>query len=72
MTSHTGKRKNKIMTKKNQKRYGIYYISHGKLTGPYLGHSFTKYSIGQKRVKDYISGLKNYILKSRVEMLPVK
>ena len=60
------------MTKKNQKRYGIYYMSHGHLVGPYLSQTFTKYSIKRNPVKDYIITLKNYVLKSRVEMLPVE
>lgn len=60
------------MTKKNQKRYGIYYMSHGHLVGPYLSQTFTKYSIKRNPVKNYIKDLKNYVLKSYVELLPVK
>jgi hypothetical protein len=56
---------------KNQKRLGIFYVSNGRWTGPYAGITFTKYTATRNPIKTDISELKNYVLKSRVKLLPV-
>lgn len=58
--------------KTNQKRYGIFYRSHGKWSGPYQGLTFTEYSIGRNPIKGYISMVKNYRLKTRVKIKSVE
>jgi hypothetical protein len=66
------KRKYKVMTKnKNQKRLGLFYVSNGKWVGPYMGTTFTKFSAERNPMKSNIRNLANYVLKSRVKVLPV-
>jgi len=55
----------------NTKRFGIFYKSHGKWTGPYAGATFTEYSINRNPIKSDIKDLKS-ILKSKVQIRPVK
>lgn len=60
------------MAKRNQRRFGIFYRSNGRWTStPYAGVTFTAYTLGRNPVKQDISWLKNYVLKSRVRVLPV-
>lgn len=59
------------MTKNKQKRLGIFYRSNGRWTGPYAGMSFTNYTWNRQPMKGYTSEIKNYILKSKVKLLPV-
>ncbi len=56
---------------KNNKRVGLFYKSHGKWTGPYAGATFTEYSVKRNPVKEELGIIKS-ILKSRVELRPVK
>jgi len=60
------------MSKSNKQRFGIFYRSHNEWTGPYAGLSFTKYSLNRSPAKKEISWLKNYVLKSRIKICPVK
>ena len=60
------------MAKSNKVRYGIFYKSHGKWTGPYAGMTFTKYTWSRKPATTDLNILKNRILKSRVKLAPVK
>jgi hypothetical protein len=58
---------------KNTKRFGLFYRSNGRwTTTPYQGMTFTSYQVNRNPIKDEISFTKNYILKSRVRVLPVK
>jgi hypothetical protein len=57
--------------KKQQQRYGIFYRSNGRVTGPYRGWTFTKYSASRNPIKQEIKDIKNYVLKTRVGVLPV-
>lgn len=60
------------MTKRNKTRYGIFYRSNGRWTStPYAGATFTKYTLSRNPVKTDISWLRNYVLKSRMMVLPV-
>ncbi len=54
--------------KNKQTRYGLFYVSNGKWVGPYNGTTFTKYSMNRDPVKRDINTLKNYVLKSRVDL----
>lgn len=56
---------------KNKQRFGVFYKSHGKWTGPYAGATFTEYTVTRNPVKTEIQLLKS-ILKSQVEVRPVK
>jgi len=60
-----------MATKTNQKRLGLFYRSNGRWTGPYLGVTFTPYTWSRNPVKKELSSVKNYVLKSRVKLLPV-
>ena len=62
----------KSKSKSNKKRLGIFYVSHGKWTGPYAGLSFTEYSLNRNPVQKEVGWIKNYVLKSRIRLLPVK
>ena len=54
------------------KRYGIFYRSNGRwTTTPYAGFTFTKYTMNRRPLKEDLSALRNYVLKSRVMVLPV-
>lgn len=55
-----------IMTK--SKKYGIYYRSHNKWTGPYVGLTFTKYMENRTPTKEDIKYIKNNILKTRIQI----
>jgi len=61
------------MTKnKNTKKFGLFYKSHGKWTTvPYAGVTYTAYQLGRNPVKQDVADLKNYILKSRIRVMPV-
>jgi hypothetical protein len=59
--------------RKNTKRFGLFYKSNGKWnTTPYAGFTFTAYQAKRNPVKREIAELKNYILKSKIRVLPVK
>ena len=60
-----------MATKRNQKRLGLYYRSNGRWTGPYAGVTFTAYTWSRNPVKSDLNVVKNYVLKSRVRLLPV-
>jgi hypothetical protein len=61
------------MTKsKNKQRFGVFYISNGRWTGPYAGLSFTQHSLDRNPIRSDISWLKNYVLKSRIELRKLK
>ena len=60
---------------KNKKslRYGIFYRSNGRwTTTPYAGFTFTRYSLNRRPLKQDVATLRNYILKSKMMVLPVK
>jgi len=60
------------MTKSKQQRFGLFYRSNGRWTGPYAGMSFTAFSLKRNPVKGDVSWLKNYILKSRIQLRAVE
>ena len=61
------------MKNNKQTRYGIFYRSNGRwTTSPYMGATFTKYSMNRNPIRATITELRNNILKSRVKVLPVK
>jgi len=57
--------------KTKQTRYGIFYRSNRKWTGPYNGITFTKYTWNRNPMKTDLNDIKNNVLKSRVKLLPV-
>ena len=60
---------------KNKKtlRYGIFYRSNGRwTTTPYRSFTFTRYSLNRRPLKQDVAILRNYILKSKMMVLPVK
>lgn len=59
------------MLKPKQTRYGIFYRSNGHWTGPYQGATFTKYAMTHEPVKSDIRWFANYVLKSRVKVVPI-
>ena len=52
-------------------RYGVFYKSNGKWIGPYKGKTMTEYTISRKPMQKEISIIKNYILKTKVKVMPV-
>lgn len=56
---------------KSNKRFGIFYRSNGRWAGPYWGMTFTKYTLSRNPLKRDIRTWANYVLKSRVKVLPV-
>jgi hypothetical protein len=56
----------------NKPRFGLFYISNGRWTGPYANVKFTKYTWTRNPVKTELATLKNRILKSRVKLRPVQ
>jgi len=60
------------MAKSNKQRFGVFYRSNGRWSGPYAGLSFTNYSLGRNPIKADLSWIKNYVLKSRIQLRPVK
>lgn len=60
----------KSKTQKN-KRFGIYYKSHGKWIGPFSGKTYTMTSLNREPLKSAIPWLKNYGLKSKISIRPV-
>lgn len=60
------------MTKSNKPRYGIFYKSHGKWTGPYEGMSFTKYTLSRNPIRSDIEWLRREVLKSPIQFRQVK
>ena len=60
------------MKKPKAKKYGVYYVSHGKWIGPYLGKTFSKSAIDTLPFKNDFKVLKNRILKSRVKLVLAK
>ena len=60
------------MNKPKAKKYGVYYVSHGKWIGPYLGKTFSQSAINRNPFKSDIKVLKNRILKSRVKLVLTK
>jgi len=61
-----------MSNKSSKQRFGIFYRSHGKWTGPYAGLTFTQYSLSRKPVSSDIKWLKNRTLKQRIQLRPVK
>jgi hypothetical protein len=62
------------MAKETKKplRYGIFYRSNGRFTtSPYKGFTFTRYSMNRRPLNQDIATLRNYILKSKMMVLPV-
>lgn len=59
------------MAKSNKQRFGLFYRSNGRWAGPYCGVTFTKYTLSRNPVKQEIRFFANYVLKSRVKLLPV-
>lgn len=58
---------------KTPKRFGLFYRSNGRwTTTPYMGMTFTAYQAKRNPIKNDVSVLKNYILKSKVRIMPVK
>lgn len=60
------------MAKSNKPRYGIFYKSHGKWTGPYEGVSFTSYTLSRRPIRDDIEWLRREVLKSPIQLRQVK
>ena len=61
------------MAKQNKaQKFGIFYKSHGRWIGPYLGVTFSEYSSKRNPLKDDINYWKNYTLKSKVKLMPVQ
>ena len=56
---------------KNKQRFGVFYKSHGKWTGPYAGATFTKYTVSRNPIKSEVELLRS-ILKSKIQVRPVK
>jgi hypothetical protein len=56
---------------KNGSRLGIFYRSNNRWSGPYAGMTFTKYTWERNPWKSDLNFIKNYLLKSRVKLLPV-
>ena len=61
-----------MATKSNNPYYGIYYISHGKWTGPYMGKTYTLRGLTRQPLKDGLQWLKNKHLKSRIHIRPMQ
>ena len=60
------------MRNNTQARYGIFYRSNGRwTTSPYMGVTFTQYTINRRPLTEDIRMLKNKVLKSRIKILPV-
>ena len=60
------------MRKTQAKRYGIFYRSNGRWTrSPYAGFTFTRYTMNRRPLKEDLNTIRNYVLKSRVMVLPV-
>jgi len=59
------------MANQNKTRYGVFYRSNGRWTGPYAGITFTSYTLKRQPVRGDIKYLKNEILKSRIQIRPV-
>lgn len=60
------------MRNNTQARYGIFYRSNGRwTTSPYMGVTFTQYTINRNPIKTDIKQLRNEVLKSRIKILPV-
>lgn len=60
------------MAKSNKQRFGVFYRSNGRWAGPYGGLSFTKYMLGRQPLVGELKFIKNNILKSRIQIRPVK
>lgn len=56
---------------KNKQRFGLFYKSRGKWTGPYAGATFTTYTVGLRPFKEDVTCLRK-LLKSPVQLRPVK
>lgn len=57
---------------RNKKRFGIFYKSQGRWNkSHYAGITFTAYQLTRRPLKAFLSETKNYVLKSRVKLLPV-
>ncbi len=55
-----------------QQRYGIFYRSNGRMTTtPYGGMTFTAYQLNRRPLTEHVKTWQNYILKSKMEILPV-
>jgi hypothetical protein len=59
------------MAKSKQKRYGVFYRSNGRWTGPYSGMTFTKHSLERNPIQSDVAWIRNYVLKSRIQIRPV-
>jgi len=60
------------MKKNNKTRYGIFYRSNGRWTStPYAGFTFTQYTLDRRPLKEDLNTLRNYVLKSRMVVLPI-
>lgn len=60
------------MAKSSKPRYGIFYKSHGKWTGPYDGVTFTFYTLKRQPVRGDIEWLRKNVLKSPIQFRQVK
>ena len=55
------------MKNKNNKRFGLFYKSHGEWTKtPYSGMTFTKYQVSREPIKGDIEFFRKNLLKSKV------
>jgi hypothetical protein len=60
------------MQKTNKLRYGIFYRSNGRWTrSPYANFTFTRYTLNRRPLKEDLATLRNYVLKSKMMVLPV-
>lgn len=60
------------MRKTQAKRYGIFYRSNGRwTTSPYAGFTFTRYTMNRRPLKEDLSTIRNYVLKSKMKVRPV-
>lgn len=66
-----GRNRNIVMAKSTKPRFGLFYRSNGRWTGPYAGLSFTNYTLNRQPLRGDVSWLKNYILKSRIQFRKV-
>jgi hypothetical protein len=58
--------------KKQAVRYGIFYRSNGRwTTSPYGGFTFTRYTMNRRPLRQDLATLRNYVLKSKMMVLPV-
>ena len=60
------------MAKSNKPRFGLFYMSNGRWTGPYGGMTFTKHTLNRQPISGDVQWLKNRVLKSRIQIRKVE